>query len=121
MLSAMDYVLHMNGRAYDDVVLTAMSHDIGKFDTKDFKNSKGEPTEDAHYYQHHFLGSYKSLFFKYPSYANQMYVSLLIELHMKPHLEWKQSEKAKQKDINLFGEDVYKDIMMIHMADINAK
>ena len=121
MLSAMDNVLHMNGRVYDDVVLAAMSHDIGKFETKDFKNSKGESTEEAHYYNHHCLGSYKSLFFKYPSYANQKYISLLIELHMRPHLEWRQSEKAKQKDIKLFGEDVYNDIMMIHMADINAK
>ena len=86
-----------------DIVHAAFTHDIGKVDTKEFKNSKGEPTEEAHYFNHHCLGSYKCLFFGYPSRVNKMYVSLLIELHMKPYLEWSQSEKAREKNRKLFG------------------
>lgn len=120
MLKAGKYVSDIV-RKECDVVHAAYTHDIGKVDTKDFKNGKEEPTEEAHYFNHHCLGAYKSLFFGYPLRVNKMYVSLLIELHMKPHLDWKQSEKSKQKDINLFGEEIYNDIMMIHQADINAK
>jgi len=107
-------------RKESDVVHAAFTHDIGKVDTKEFKNGKGEPTEEAHYYNHHFVGSYKCLFFEYPSRVNKMYVSLLIELHMKPYLEWKQSGKSKEKDKVLFGDKVFDDVMMLHQADVWA-
>jgi predicted kinase len=107
-------------RKESDVVHAAFTHDIGKVDTKEFKNGKGEPTEEAHYYNHHCLGAYKSLFFEYPSRVNKMYVSLLIELHMKPYLEWKQSGKSKEKDKVLFGDKVFDDVMMLHQADVWA-
>jgi len=42
--------------------MAAMYHDIGKRFTKTFKNSKGEDTEIAHYYQHHLVSAYDSLF-----------------------------------------------------------
>lgn len=108
-------------RKESDVVHAAFTHDIGKLECKEFKNGKGEPTEEAHYFNHHFVGSYKCLFFGYPSRVNKMHISLLIELHMKPHLEWKQSEKAKEKDRRLFGDQVIEEVMLIHQADISAK
>lgn len=40
----------------------AMLHDIGKAFTKAFKNSKGEDTDIAHYYEHHHVSAYDSLF-----------------------------------------------------------
>lgn len=119
MLKAGNYVFDMT-RKESDVVHAAFTHDIGKLECKEFKNGKGEPTEEAHYYNHHCLGSYKSLFFGYPSMVNKMYVSLLIELHMKPYLEWEQSEKAKEKDRKLFGDKVMADLELLHEADIMA-
>lgn len=121
MFSAMDNVLKMNGKVYNDVAIAALCHDIGKLEVKEFKNSKGEPTKEAHYYNHHNISCYKSLFFRYPYEVNKMYVSLLIELHMKPHLEWEQSEKAKEKDRKLFGDQVIEEVMLIHQADVSAK
>ena len=121
MLSAMDNVLHLNGHVYDDVVLAALSHDIGKNYTKSFYNKKGELGTEAHYYNHSNYGSYSSLFFKYPMYGDKEYIALLIELHMRPHLEWKQSEKARQRDIRIFGKTIYNDVMMLHLGDIIAK
>lgn len=39
---------------------------------------------------------------------------------MKPYRSWEQSEKSKQRDITLLGEDLYNKIMLIHEADISA-
>lgn len=118
MKKAGNYILAQNVGEWSDVVYAAYTHDIGKVDTKEFKNGKGEPTEEAHYYNHHCLGAYKSLFFGYPSGVNKMYISLLIELHMKPYLEWKQSKKAKEKDRKLFGDKVIADVEFLHEADV---
>ena len=120
MKKAGNYILAQNIGEWSDVVYAAYTHDIGKVDTKEFKNGKGEPTEEAHYFNHHCLGSYKCLFFGYPSGVNKMYISLLIELHMKPYLEWKQSEKAKEKDRKLFGDRVIADVEFLHEADVWA-
>lgn len=121
LFRAMDNALHINGRVYDDVVLAALTHDMGKTVTKSFENRKGELDEEAHYYSHHNCGAYLSLFFKYPEYGNKEHISLLIENHMKPYMEWKQSEKTKEKDRILFGDQFIKDVELVHEADINAK
>jgi len=121
MKKAGDYVFTRNGGKYDDLYFAAVLHDNGKPNTKSFFNSKGEVDIEAHYYSHHNCGSYNSLFFKYPPNVNKEYVALLIELHMKPHMDWKLSKKAKEKDKKLFGDKVIDDVMMIHDADINAK
>lgn len=95
-------------------------HDCGKPDVKSFYDSKGEPSETAHYYSHESVSSYKSLF-----YLNEMgcddeeilYMSLLIGLHMRPFLAWRQSEKSKEKDRKLFGDDVIDQVDIIHECD----
>jgi len=120
MRSAMDYIVCNYGILCSDLSLAALTHDIGKPDTKSFMDSKGNPTKDAHYYNHHNVGAYKSLFYEYPYYANKEYIALLIELHMKPYMEWKQSSKAKEKDLQLFGIDVIKDVELLHEADYQA-
>ena len=120
MKKAGNYILAQNTGEWSDVVYAAYTHDIGKVDTKEFKNSKGELTEEAHYFNHHCVGSYKSLFFGYPSGVNKMYISLLIELHMNPYLKYKQSEKAREKDRKLFGDKVMKDLELLHEADVWA-
>lgn len=120
MWKASDYVLKHNGQQYNNLVLAALSHDIGKVDTKAFMNIKGEPTEEAHFYQHQNVGCYKSLFFEYPKYADKEYIALLIELHMNPWLKWEQSENAKQKDINMFGAELIADLVALHDADVAA-
>lgn len=118
MLFAGYYVLRENGNVMNDVAMAAFTHDIGKPDTRSFFNGKGEATEDAHYYSHHNVGAYKSLFFEYPNNVRKHYVALLIELHMKPLMEWKQSSKAKRKDINLFGDDIINDVELLNASDV---
>lgn len=102
------------------VIYAAFSHDIGKPDVKSFVNSNGEVTSEAHYYSHHNVGAYKSLFFRYPIFSKKDYVALLIEHHMRPLMEWKQNEKVKEKDRKLFGDQFINDIMLLHEADVFA-
>lgn len=118
MLKAGEYILSKNGKIYDELFYAAIAHDIGKEFTKSFYNKKGEMDTNAHYYNHQNCGAYDSLFYNYSLMVNKKYISLLIELHMRPYLEWKQSEKARQRDIGIFGEGVYNDVMMIHEADL---
>ena len=121
MIYAGKYVCGKGYSALDDVALAAFSHDIGKVKTKSYKNGKGEITEEAHYFSHHNVGSYDSLLYNYGSGADKKYIALLIELHMRPYLEWKQSSRVKNNDFKMFGENVINDVMIINEADLNAK
>lgn len=120
MIKAGDHMSHITGEYCNSAVFAAYSHDIGKVDTKEFKNAKGEPTDEAHFFFHQNVGAYKSLFFSYPQFCNKQYIALLIELHMNPWLVWEQSEKAKQKEFEMFGSEVVSDIINIHESDLAA-
>jgi predicted kinase len=118
MIGAVNYLAETKASECSlDVLYATYSHDIGKPDVKSYVNGKGETTSEAHYYSHHNCGSYKSLFFKYPKCINKEYVALLIEHHMKPMLEWKQSEKTREKDLKMFGQQFIDDVMLLHAAD----
>ena len=98
-------------------------HDCGKPFTKSFINSKGEETDIAHYYQHHCVGAYDSLFFRYPDGVDRLDVSVLINLHMMPYF-WEKDkehgEKTRQKYQKLWGNELYNNVMKLHEADKNA-
>lgn len=98
-------------------------HDCGKPFTKSFVNSKGEETEVAHYYQHHCIGAYDSLFYDYPEGVNRLDVSILINLHMMPYF-WEKDkehgEKTRLKYKKLWGEELYNNVVQLHEADVRA-
>lgn len=98
---------------------SALIHDAGKMFTQTFKNSKGEVTEQAHYYNHERVGSYDSLFYEIP--CSNLYVSTLIRWHMQPYFwEKDNNEKLQNKYRKLWGEKLYQDIMALHAADKEA-
>ena len=100
----------------------AMLHDIGKAFTKAFKNSKGEDTDIAHYYEHHHVSAYDSLFYTQPA-LDVLYVAGLIQWHMRPFKLERvpHAEKAAAKFKRLIGDKMYADVMALHEADIKAK
>jgi predicted kinase len=109
----------------EHLLAAAILHDCGKPDVKSYINSKGEQTEIAHYYNHESISAYKSLFYlrnMYPEWSDKdiLYVSLLINLHMRAHTAWEQSDKAKDKDRRLFGDDVMSDLELLYEADLAA-
>jgi hypothetical protein len=76
-------------------------HDNGKLSTKTFTNSKGEVTEQAHYYCHEHTGSYNSLFYK--MICNPLDVAVLIRWHMQPYYwEKDNNEKLQNKYRKLY-------------------
>lgn len=107
-----------------NLLYTALKlHDCGKIYTKKFVDSKGHPSETAHFFDHQNVGAYLSLFYlKEMGYTDEdiFYISLLINLHMKPFLSWNQSKKAEEKDRRLFGDEVINDVMLIHKYDVAA-
>lgn len=99
----------------------ALLHDIGKPFTKSFINSKGELTEVAHYYEHHHVSAYDSLFYSNPK-LDRLYIANVIQWHMRPfELERvPHAEKAMQKFKRLIGEKMFTDVMLLHEADKKA-
>lgn len=103
-------------------------HDIGKYFTKTFIDSKGNKTDEAHYYGHENWGAYVMLSLMNNSRANGDWLgaghalrsAVLINWHMRPHTAWKQSEKSRERDRELIGEYMYNDIMLLHEADLAA-
>lgn len=94
----------------------ALLHDCGKPFTKTFNNMKGYITEDAHYYQHHCVGSYDSLF--YISNEDKLERAILIQWHMQPYFwEKDNNEKQRLKYKKLWEDKLYEDIMILHKAD----
>ena len=100
--------------------LSALYHDIGKRFTKVFKNSKGEVTEQAHYYQHHLVSAYDSLFYLSDLDQEQLLkIANYIQWHMYPFFI--QTEKTRNKFIGLVGQEFYDKLMILHEADKRAK
>jgi CRISPR/Cas system-associated endonuclease Cas3-HD len=128
MIKAYEYA-YRNSNCYDVYVpVAAYMHDCGKVYTKGYFDSKGEPCSTAHYYEHHNVSAYMSLFYLKDLFKEDnidfqfsdddiLYMSLLVNLHMRPLLAWIQSNKAKEKDRGLFGDSVISDIEAINRAD----
>lgn len=97
------------------VFLAAIYHDIGKPYCKVFKDSKGNSSEIAHYYNHENVGAY---FYISNSYGNreELYIANLIQHHM----DYFKGEKYLEKIRVRFGEDFMKDLDALHECDLAA-
>jgi len=109
---------------YDcNLKFAGLLHDIGKKFCKSFKNNKGEETENATYYQHHFVSAYDSLFYLKDiedgiTIDDILEITNLIQWHMRL---FNETEKSKNKFINMVGQEFYDKLILLHEADKNAK
>ena len=107
--------------------LAGLLHDIGKLKTKSFKNSKGEITEDAHFYNHEKVSAYDSLFHSKirilleNEKCNRQILKIikLIQWHMILHFNWE--EKTINKYKRMLGFECWKYLESIHKADCEAR
>lgn len=91
-----------------EIMLAALWHDIGKPYTKAFIDSKGNPCEHAHYYQHQAVGSYLS----YGMCNSTPCIAWLISTHMEPYFN--------SKYYNNLPPFLKKDVDLLHEADLAA-
>ena len=92
----------------DEMMLAALTHDCGKPYVKSFTDSKGNPCEQAHYYQHQCVGAWMSYGFSDAT----PYVAWLISTHMDVYLNTKY--------YNNLSAFLKKDVDLLHEADLNA-
>jgi predicted kinase len=86
----------------DDIDKASFFHDIGKPYVKAFIDSKGNPCEHAHYYQHQCLGAYMSY-----GMGCSIKTAWLISVHMDPFLNtkyWRNLPTFLKKDVDLLHE-----------------
>lgn len=107
-----------------DILMNAgFYHDIGKLWTKSFKNSKGETTDIAHYYNHESVSAYEAFFYlkNLGIYSNEEIVRTcgLINYHMRPYSC--KTEKSDKKLKELVGENFYYNLMRLNKADKEGK
>lgn len=128
MHDSLVYIAEHTKESTTELREAALNHDIGKLYTQDFHDLKGNPSKDAHYYRHENYGAYLYLLSEFYSISNpavdirnSLYVASLINWHMRPHIAWKQSEKARERDKNLIGEKMYRDIILLSEADEAAR
>ena len=98
-------------------------HDIGKVFTKSPYNSKGEGNGEFHYYQHHCVGAYDSMFYLNVIGApinETLIISNLIYYHMMPFTSWVQSKSVERRHRIQIGDEMYDMVCKLHEADLAA-
>lgn len=98
-----------------DVCDAALYHDIGKLFCKVFQDSKGNPTEIAHYYNHENVGAYIFL-----SHAKGLKNFLHTANLIAHHMDYFKGEKYIKKIRERFGEGFMADLDIVHEADLMA-
>ena len=77
------------------------------------------PDLNCHYYGHERASSYDSLFFR--SLVNPIDYAIIVRWYMQPYFwEKDNNEKLHNKYRQLWGEELYRDIMLVHEADLAA-
>ena len=104
--AAYDFIY--NASDDSDVHLATLWHDIGKPYVKAFVDSKGNPCDIAHYYQHQSVGAWMS----YGCAWGNPYVAWLISTHMEPFFNSKY-----YKNLPPF---LKKNMDLLHKADVEA-
>lgn len=105
-----------------NIVTASYHHDIGKPHTKSFTNTKGEPTEFAHYYSHDNVGSYMWLSShdaQLLDSADAILIGALIQWHMMPYfLKEETKEELFEWGVRKgFKPEFLEGLWAIHQAD----
>lgn len=109
---------HAMDMCYNSAVQDAAKyHDIGKFFTKDFKDSRGNPSEIAHFYGHQNYGAYLVLMKDFASGTWNLKLSALICYHMEEFLRKNKVDKFYE---SLKDEDLVRDLKLLHECDLAA-
>lgn len=92
----------------------ALLHDIGKFLTQEIGKDGV-----AHYYQHHYVSAYLSLFNRNKDNSHILRRAIFIQWHMQPFF-WEHDETIL-KYKNMLGDDFFNMLMILHRCDRKAR
>ena len=101
----------------------ALLHDCGKPFTASYYNGKGIKGDILHFYQHHCIGAYDIVFYlKNLGYSDEEAIrgARLVWWHMRPFMEWRNNDKAKEKDLASLEKDFAGDFEILHEGDLLA-
>jgi predicted kinase len=107
----------------NNLLISAMLHDIGKPYCKTFENKKREITEIAHYYGHENVGAYNSLCYT----KNDTMLTEEDSLEISKYIQWHMlfyndmSEKTIKKYEDLLGFEFTNNLKLLKSADEKAK
>lgn len=114
---SLDNEINLNKKEYSDIVEAAGQHDMSKYKCKVFRDMKGNPTKDAHFYGHECVSAYDYLVcFPENSEEELTFISNLIANHMVFYA----GEGAVKNRRKLYGEDFWVALEIVHRADIKA-
>lgn len=107
------------GEGSEDDEWVAFIHDWGKPRVKTFINSKGEKTEEAHYYGHQNYGAYYSLLFDFAHRSDRedwesLDCACLIQWHMEHYI---RKGPALEKFYEMIGPELTQRLKLLEEAD----
>lgn len=102
------YHYAINNKFPSYLLMAAKYHDIGKPYVKAFIDRKGNPSEQAHYYQHQCISAYMY----YGIDKHNFFIAWLISVHMDPFLNTKYYNKLPTY--------LKKQVDLLHEADVAA-
>lgn len=112
-LEAMRYIKNKYPNEVD-LQMAARFHDVSKYKCKVFHNAKGEPTKEAHYYNHDNVSAYDFMVYYFLMPSNRViHIANLIANHMVFYA----GEKAMEKTRNFYGLKFWEDLKKVHEAD----
>ena len=117
-----------NPRLEDILLEAAYQHDIGKHKTKRFLDTKGNPTDIAHYYNHNNVGAYLWLTSNLTTAFGQkefLFIAQLIQWHMQPYFllddEGDYHTRLREWcDKRGYDDLMYDSLCLLHEADRKA-
>ena len=122
-----DHEHELENISVQEAKVAAALHDCGKPFVKAFKDSQGNDSEFAHYYNHENVGAYNSFFYSKEYGVDSLFVAALIRFHMVLHFfkDWKartveKYEKEFTEHEYLKQIRFYKTLQIVHNGDKKA-
>lgn len=98
--------------------IAALCHDLSKFKCKSFYDGKGNPTNEAHFYNHEHVSAYDYLCAEAP-WANKNEVILISNL-IANHMVFYAGENAIKNRKKIYDDRFWEMLEVLHEADLRS-